>query len=69
MDAWFALNVPPAQKSFWTYPTGLLGDVGHVESGFGMFGHSVNVSARRTVCTKRTIGSEIVLATPYGTPR
>jgi hypothetical protein len=46
MDAWFALNVPHAQKSFWTHPMGVLGDVRHVESYFGPFGDSVNVSAR-----------------------
>jgi hypothetical protein len=46
MDAWFASNVPPAQKPFWTHTTGLLGDVGHVESCFGMFGDNVKVSAR-----------------------
>jgi hypothetical protein len=31
------LNVPYAQKSFWTHPMELLGDVGHVESRFGPF--------------------------------
>jgi hypothetical protein len=29
-----------------THPLGLLGDVGHVESHFGPFGHSVIVGAR-----------------------
>jgi hypothetical protein len=33
-------------KSFWTHPTKLLGDVGHVESRFGLIGDSVSVSAR-----------------------
>jgi hypothetical protein len=46
MDAPFAFNVPRAQKSFWMHPMELLGDVGHVESCFGPFGDSVNVSAR-----------------------
>ena len=48
----------------------LLGDVGHVES------HSVRlemvlvlVQDRFTVCAKRTIGSDIVLDAPDGTPR
>ena len=48
----------------------LLGDVGHVES------HSVRlmmvlvlVQDRSMVCAERTIGSEIVLDTPDGTPR
>jgi hypothetical protein len=26
----FALNIPQAQKSFWTHPIEHLGDVGHV---------------------------------------
>ena len=30
-----------AWKSFWTHPTELLGDMGHVESYFGPFGDSV----------------------------
>jgi hypothetical protein len=41
-----ALNVPQALKSFWTHPMELLGDVGHVESRFGLFGDSASVSAR-----------------------
>ena len=48
----------------------LLGDVGHVES------HSVYlemvlvlVQDRCTVCAKRTIGSDIILDAPDGTPR
>jgi hypothetical protein len=46
MDAWFVSNVPQAQKSFWTHRMELLGDVGHVESHFGLFGDSVIVGAR-----------------------
>jgi hypothetical protein len=45
MDAWFASNVPQVQMSFWMHPMELLGDVGHVESRFGLFGDSVSVSA------------------------
>ena len=48
----------------------LLGDVDHVES------HSIRlemvlvlVQDRCTVCAKRTIGSDIVLDAPDGTPR
>ena len=48
----------------------LLGDVGHVES------HSVHlemvlvlVQDSCTVCVERTIGSEMVLDGPDGTPR
>jgi hypothetical protein len=46
----------------------LLGDVGHVESHFGLFVDSVGVSADRyMVCAKCTIGSE--LDAHDGTPR
>jgi hypothetical protein len=58
-------NVPQAQKSFWAHPMELLGDMGHVESHFGPFGDNVSVMQDKcTVCTKRTIGSEIILDTP-----
>jgi hypothetical protein len=44
--------------------------VGHLESSFSSFGDSVSVGADRcTVCAKRTIGLEIVLDVPNGTPR
>ena len=39
------LNVAEARKSFWTHMMVLLGDVGHVESCFGLFGDSVGVGA------------------------
>jgi hypothetical protein len=42
----FALNIPQAQKSFWTHPIEHLGDMGHVESHFGPFRDSVSISAR-----------------------
>ena len=43
----------------------LLGDVGHVESCFGLFGDGVSVGQDRCmVCTKRTIGLEIILDAP-----
>jgi hypothetical protein len=42
----FALNVALAQKSFWTDPMELLGDVDCLESHFGLFGDSVCVGAR-----------------------
>jgi hypothetical protein len=57
----FLPNVRQAQKSFWTHPMELQGDVGHVESHFGPFGESVGVGA--------TIGLEIILEAPGGTPR
>jgi hypothetical protein len=46
IGARFVLNVPQAQKSFWTHLMELLGDVGPVEPCFGLFGDSVNVDAR-----------------------
>ena len=33
-------------KSFWMRPMELLGDVGHVESRFGLLGDNVGVGAR-----------------------
>jgi hypothetical protein len=47
-----------------------LGDVGNVESHFGLFGDSVSVGVRyvHDFC-QSTIGSEIILDTPDGTPR
>jgi hypothetical protein len=48
----------------------LQGEVGHVESRFGGFRDSAGVGSRQVqVCAKRTIGSEIILDTPDGTPR
>jgi hypothetical protein len=42
----FVLNIPRAQKSFWTHPIEHLGDVGHVESHFGPFRDSVSIGAK-----------------------
>jgi hypothetical protein len=42
----FALNIPMAQKSFWTHPIEHLSDVGHVESHFGPFRDSASIGAR-----------------------
>jgi hypothetical protein len=39
-------NVLQAQKSFWMHLMELLGDVGHVDSHFGLFGDSVSVGER-----------------------
>jgi hypothetical protein len=48
----------------------LLGGVGHVEShSFCLETVLVSVQDRCTVCAKDTIGSEIVLDAPDGTPR
>jgi hypothetical protein len=44
--------------------------MGHVEFCFDTFGDSISVIEDRcTVCAKHTIGSEIVLDPPDGTPR
>ena len=46
----------------------LLGNVGHVESHFFPFGDSfVSLQDRCMVCTRRTIGLEIVLDASDGT--
>ena len=43
----------------------LLGDTGHVKSRFSSFGDGVSVGQDRCmVCTKRTIGLEIILDAP-----
>ena len=48
----------------------LLGDVGHVESrSVDLEMVFVLMSDRCTVCAKRSIGSDIVLDAPDGTPR
>jgi hypothetical protein len=44
----------------------LLCDIGQVETCFGPFGDSVD---RCMVCPEHTIGLEIILGTPDGTPR
>jgi len=49
---------------------GLLGDEAQVEACFSPFRDSANLEKDRcTVCTKRTIGLEIILDAPDGTPR
>ena len=45
MGARFASNVPWAHKSFWMHLMELVGDVGHLESRFFMFGDTVSVGA------------------------
>ena len=65
-----APKVPQAHKSFWTYPMVLLSDEAQVDARFGPFGDSANVDASQvTVYGKSTIGPEIVLDAPDGTPR
>jgi hypothetical protein len=66
----FVPNVPQAQKMFWTHPIERLGDVGHVESHFSPFGDVlVSMQDRCIVYANHTIGSEIILDAPDGTPR
>ena len=63
-------SIPSTQKSFWTHPMVPLGDEAQVEARFGLFGESANLMQDRcTVCVEHTIGSEIVLDGPDGTPR
>ena len=48
----------------------LLGDEAQVLAHFGLFRDCANLDADKcTVCAERTIGSEIVLDAPDGTPR
>ena len=46
IGAWFALDVPQAQKSFWMNLMVPLGDEAQVEACFGSFGDRVNLDAR-----------------------
>ena len=47
-----------------------LGDEVQVEAHFGLSDIDVNLTQDRcTVCVNRTIGSEIILDAPDGTPR
>ena len=63
-------NVPWAYKSFWMHPMERLGDMGQVEPRFDPFGDVlVSVQDKCTVCATCTIGSEIILDAPDGTPR
>ena len=63
-------NVPEAQKSFWTHSMVPLGDEAQVEAHFGFSDIALILTQGRcTVFVERTIGSEIVLDTLYGTPR
>ena len=48
----------------------LLGDEAQVEAQFGPFGESANLTQDRcTICVECTIGLEIILDAPDGTPR
>ena len=60
-----------AQKSFWTHSMVLLGDEAQVEYLILVRLDIVLILTqdRCVVCTERTIGSEIILDAPDGTPR
>ena len=40
------LDIPSAQKSFWTHPMVLVGDEAQAEAYFGPFGGGANLDAR-----------------------
>ena len=70
IGARFALDVPKAYKSFWAHSMVLVGDEAQVEAHFGLLDIEVILTHDRgTVCIERTIGSEIILEAPDGTPR
>jgi hypothetical protein len=47
----------------------VLGDEAHMDARFGLFGHGANLDTDRcTVCAERTVGSEIILDAPDGSP-
>jgi hypothetical protein len=61
-------NVPSAHKSFWSHPMVHLG--ARLKGKLAPFGDSVILMQYRcTVCVKYTIGLEIILDAPDGTPR
>ena len=63
-------DIPQAQKSYWMHPMVQLGDEAQVVAHFSPFGDSVNLMQdRSTICTVCTIGLEIILDAPDGTPR
>jgi hypothetical protein len=45
IGAWFAPNVPLAQKLFLKYPMVLIGGEAQVEAHFGLFGDDANLNA------------------------
>jgi hypothetical protein len=46
MGAKFVPYEPEARNSFWMHRMELLGDTGHMEPHFNLFGDSVSVGAR-----------------------
>jgi hypothetical protein len=68
---WCKIGARPApQKPFWKHPLVLLGVEAEVEARFSLFGDNVNLTQDRCiVCVERTIGLEIGMDAPDGTPR
>ena len=63
-------NETEAQKLCWTHSIVPLGDEAQVEACFGLSDIVLILTQDRcTVCVKRTLGSEIILHAPDGTPR
>ena len=70
IGARFVWNVPLAQKSFWMHSMVPLGDEAQEEARFGLSDIVLILTQDRcTACLECTIGSEIVLDAPDGTPR
>ena len=70
IGARFVPIVPLAQKSFWMHPMELLGEwVMSNLISIRLETVLVSVQDRCTICAEPTIGSEIVLNAPDGTPR
>ena len=67
VGAWFALDLPQAQKSYWTHLMVPLGDEAQVQPRFGLSDIVLILTQDRcTVCIECTTGSEIVLDAPDG---
>ena len=57
-------------ETFWTHPMVLLGDEAQVEAHFGLLDIKLILTQDSCmVCVERTIGLEIILDAPDGTPR
>jgi hypothetical protein len=62
--AWFAPNIPSAQKSFWSHPMVHLGDEAQVK--VGPFGDTANLDARQVHCLRQIYHR---LRNPFGCTR
>ena len=69
IGARFVPNLLEAQKLFWTHSMVPLGDEAQVEARFSLSDILLILTQdRSTVCVEHTIGSEIILDAPDGTP-